>query len=205
MGTDFLFYMSFSSLIALLVTYKYLVLFPLALVEGHIVSIVVGFLAHLGYINAFLAGVIIVCGNLTGDLVLYFLGLWKGESVLIRSGKYFGITEESVLKSKKIFTAHRGKILFFSKVTNGFGLAVAILFTAGTLRIPFRIFLFWNILGECVWTGMLLLFGFFFGKAYTSFENIFFQGVLIVFGLLFLFLLFRLLRYFSKRLQNKDF
>jgi len=43
--------LSFQHFIQLLLTYKYLILFPMALIEGPIITIIAGFIASLGYLN----------------------------------------------------------------------------------------------------------------------------------------------------------
>jgi len=160
--------MTTATFLALFATYKYFILFPIAVLEGHLVSLIVGFLGRLGYLNPIIAGAVIMSGNLTGDVLLYWLGYHKGEAFLGKYGSYVGITHERILKSKELFHKYHGRILFFSKLTNGFGLITAILFTAGLARVPFRTYLLWNILGEAIWTCTLVSIGYFFGNVYAQ-------------------------------------
>jgi len=160
--------MTTATFLALFATYKYFILFPIAVLEGHLVSLIVGFLGRLGYLNPIIAGAVIMSGNLTGDVILYWLGYHKGEAFLGKYGSYVGITHERILKSKALFQQYHGRILFLAKLTNGFGLITAILFTAGLARVPFRTYLLWNILGEAIWTFTLVSLGYFFGNIYTQ-------------------------------------
>jgi len=52
---------------SLLLTYKYLILIPLAVVEGPIITVIAGFLITLGYMNIFLVYLIVIAGDLAGD------------------------------------------------------------------------------------------------------------------------------------------
>jgi membrane protein DedA with SNARE-associated domain len=158
-------------LINLLIQYKYSILIPLGFIEGHIVSLASGFLAHQGYLNPVLAGICIAIGNLLGDIVLYWLGYYKGDRFINRYGKTFGITTELVSKGHELFHKHKSRVLMISKLTNGFGFAMAVLFSAGAMKIPFKKFLFWNVIGETLWTGLLISLGYFFGTAYTSIDS----------------------------------
>jgi membrane protein DedA with SNARE-associated domain len=157
-----------TTLTALIIKYKYLILFPLGIIEGHLISLLAGVLAHNEYLNPFLAGLVIGLGNLFGDLILYILGYYKGIPFIKKYGNYFGIKEESLDKVNILFHKHKNYVLFLSKITNGFGLAMAILFTAGAVKIPFRIYLFWNILGETIWTGLLISLGYFLSDLYGN-------------------------------------
>lgn len=195
--------MSADHIIALIDTYKYFILFPIAILEGHIISLIVGFLARLGTINPYIAGAVIMSGNLTGDSLLYLAGYYKGERFLNRWGKYVGITFESIEKSKKLFERHHNAILFVSKLTNGFGLIMAILFTAGLAKVPFRSYLFWNFLGELLWTSGLITLGYIFGHLYIQVEGVISKIGLVVGVFVVGFLVFRFQQYIVAQYKNR--
>ena len=192
--------MTSTDLVPLLMTYKYSVLFPVALIEGHVISLIAGFLARLGYLNPFFAAGIIICGNLTGDIILYWLGHYHGEYFFKRWGRYVGITEETIAQGRELLHTRHAWILFLSKLANGFGLAMAILFAAGTARIPFRAYLLWNFLGECIWTSTLVTLGFIFGQFYVSVENLMFRVGLMAISLVLCGVLWKMRRRFTKKI-----
>jgi len=187
------------TLIQLIIDYKYWILIPTAFLEGHIITLIAGFLSRLGYLNPFLAGVCVAFGNLLGDVALYWLGYYKGANVATSWGKYFGITEASIERVTNIFHTHKKRILLISKLTNGFGLAMAVLFTAGITRIPFRAFMFWNIIGEILWTGILVSLGFFLGHLYTVIDSIVWRVSMVGGVVAFIILAMRMATYFAKR------
>ena len=189
-----------SFLIHTLSTYRYLILIPIGFAEGHIISLLSGFLARQGFLNPFLAGSCIATGNLLGDVVLYWLGYAKGGGFLLRHGKRFGVTEEKLAKVHDIYHSHKSSILLFSKLTNGFGLAVVILLTAGITKINFWKYMFWNFVGECIWTGGLVSVGYFFGSVYIQTGNIITKVGVIIGSAIFLVIAFL---YFKNRLQKK--
>jgi membrane-associated protein len=186
--------------ITLVESYKYVILFPIAFLEGHIITIISGFLVRLGYLNFIPAGLVIASGNLLGDILFYWLGYTKGEKFALKYGKYIGINETNLETTKAIFMKHHEWILLISKLTNGLGLAIVILFTAGMSKIPFRKYLLLNIIGELAWTGLLLTLGYFFGHLYARINNVF-SGigfVLVVAVLVFLFV--RILNYLRAKI-----
>jgi membrane protein DedA with SNARE-associated domain len=172
-------------------------------VEGHVISLVIGFLARLGLINPFLGGALVAVGNLLGDIVWYWVGFYKGESAVRRWGKYFGITEKSVAWAKKTFHSHHSRILLISKLTNGFGFSIAILFSAGVSRISFKTYMKWNIIGECLWTGTLVTLGYLLGNLYTSIDAIFWRVGVISFGTILAILLLLMINRLSKNFTNQ--
>lgn len=181
-------------LLHLLSLYQYPILVPVALIEGHIISLVCGFLARLGLINPVWAGACIVTGNLIGDVLLYWLGFHKGEKILHRGKKWFGISEQSVEKAKGIFHKHTAPVLIASKLTNGFGMAAAVLFTAGLMRIQFGMYMLYNLIGECLWTALLIWLGYVIGSAYTNVSNVILRTGTIVISCGIAYLVFRLAR-----------
>ncbi len=183
-----------AQLIHLLIHYKYAILIPFGFIEGHIVSLASGFLSHEGYLNPFFAAICIIIGNLLGDVLLYWLGYHKGARFVDRYGKRFGITSELVARGRDLFHRHKSRVLLISKLTNGFGFAIGVLFSAGMVKIPFRTYMFWNILGECLWTGLLVTVGYIFGSAYGSVDSLMskiFVVILLLVAMMYMFLKIR--------------
>ncbi|MBV9159886.1 MAG: DedA family protein [Candidatus Kaiserbacteria bacterium] len=176
-------------LVAILQRFKYPILIPLAAIEGPILMMLCGLGAHLGYISFWPAYICLALGDLVGDAFWYWLGYHYGERFVGRFGSYFSITETHIDAVKRIFHRYRVYILLISKVTAGFGLALATLFTAGMTRVPFPLFIALNAVGQLVWTGILMGIGFFLGTFYTQANNIY-GKVTAVAAIFFVFLLF---------------
>ncbi len=188
------------SLIYLLTAYKYAFFVPVAFFESNGLSLVSGVLARVGVINPFVAASIIIATDLGGDIFLYWLGFHKGMKVVDRWGKYLSITEESVQKIKRVFHGHKSKILFVSKITNGIGLASVVLFTAGLSKVPFGIYMLWNIIGEIIWTGLLVYMGYVFGHLYITIDNIIWRVSLIGFAIMAALALWRINKYLRSKI-----
>ena len=109
----------------------------------------------------------LMLGDFTADICWYWVGYFGGRNFVDRFGKYFSLTPDVLEKIEGFFHKHQDKILFISKITMGFGFAVATLFVAGLVKIPFKRYAWFNFLGGFVWTGVLLLVGYFFGNLYA--------------------------------------
>lgn len=156
-----------SPLVLWLLTYRYVIAYPLAIVEGPIVMTVSGFLVRLGFFDFWPIYLIMVAGDLTGDVIWYFVGRHGGRPLIEKYGKYVSVTPENVERAEKFFNKHQGKILFISKLTTGFGFAIATLVAAGAARVSFKKYFVINFFGEFIWAGFLFAIGYFLGHIYT--------------------------------------
>lgn len=193
--------MQFDSLVPhfllFLSNYKYILLFFSIIIEGPILMIASGFLILTGFFNPIYAFLVILVGDLVGDVIWYYIGYFFAEPFLKKYGKFFKITPEIFEKSKNLFHKYHEKILFFSKITIGLGISLATLLTAGASHISFRKYIMLNFLGEIVLVSMLLSIGYFFGQMYFSIADtfkVYFTVGTILFVGTFLFYLIRYLR-----------
>jgi len=161
--------------------YKYLAIFPLAVIEGPIITVIIGFISSQGYLNFFLAYLIIVAGDLAGDALHYFVGRLGGRRFVDHWGKYFGAGPEQISAIEKQFDKRGDKLLFIGKMTHGIG--GAFLIAAGLIKMPFNKFMFSNLLATIVKSFLLLLLGFYFGQALSAINSYLEKIGLITVGL----------------------
>ncbi len=154
-----------ASLIALLLHYRYVIILPIAILEGPIITIIGGFLVSMGALNPFIVYALVVSGDALGDAGCYIIGRW-GSPLVERHGAKIGVTKEKVEVVKEYFHSHRRKALFLSKVLHGIGFTGLIV--AGTLKIPYRKFFTVCFLTTAVQSLIFLLIGILFGHAYTT-------------------------------------
>lgn len=187
-------------IISRLIEYRYLLIFIGTIMEGPVLTAAVGFLIKLGYFDPVPAYFILVTGDLTSDVGYYAIGYFGLYRFISR---FLYIGEELKMRISEAFRRHYAKVLFFSKITMGLGFAVAILITAGSLKIPLKKFIAINSLGGLIWTGVVLILGYSFGNAYLMVakgQRIFFLVAVVVF---FILLLRGLNRYFKERFKKK--
>jgi membrane protein DedA with SNARE-associated domain len=85
----------------LIVVHKYLILLPIAIIEGPMITIIAGFLASLGILDFFIVYAIAVFGNLIGDNIYYWIGRLGEQEFISRYGRYVGVTKEKIEYAKK--------------------------------------------------------------------------------------------------------
>lgn len=143
-----------------------------------------GVLLHAGEFAFWPLYFTLLLGDFVGDIMWYFVGRNAAEPFLRRFGHIFGVTKNVFEKTENLFRRHDAKILFVSKITMGFGFALAVLMAAGAMRVPFRKYVILNLLGGFVWTGLLVALGFFFGGLYgivsDSFKILFIGATVVV-------------------------
>ncbi len=151
-------------IIALLTTYKYFILFPVSILEGPIIAIIAGFLCSSGILNPFIAGLVLLLGDMTGDTLYYSLGRFGGRPFLRKWGHLFGVNEDKVFRTEEHFKKHAGKTILFGK-TQAWG--SVILTAAGLAKMPYGKYMWLNILGSILKVLIFLVLGYYFGKAYS--------------------------------------
>lgn len=180
-------------------TFKYVVLFIGTIIEGPVIMIASGFLIHTGFFDLFPAFVSIVLGDLIGDVFWYGVGYYIASPVLNKNRKFLNITPELFEKSKELFQKYHTKILIISKITIGFGMALAILIAAGATKISFKKYMYLNTIGELFFVGYMLIIGYFFGKLYISVPSGF-KIFFIIFWVIFIIIF---IKKFSEHMKKK--
>ena len=179
-----------SGIVVLLTKYKYVLLFPLAIIEGPIITVIAGFFVTLGLLNPLFVYVVVVAGDIIGDSFLYMVG--RGGGRLVRKLFRRPVNEKKLAEAKIYFDTHRHKALIMSKILHGLGMSGLI--AAGNLRISYKKFFITCALVSMVQSGVLLMLGILFGHAYRQVDKYlgyFGVGALIVGILLIVFFVIR--------------
>jgi len=156
----------FAPLATVFAVYKYPLVFLGTIVEGPIMMVASGLLFRLGNFNFIYLYITLLAGDLFADILWYGIGRKAAEPFLRRFGHIFGVTQGVFERMEGIFRRNDTKILFVSKITMGFGFAIATVMAAGAMRVPFKKFITFNILGGFIWTAMLISVGYFLGGFY---------------------------------------
>lgn len=155
----------------LLIQYKYFLLLPIVIVEGPIITVIAGFIVSLGFMNLIITYMVVVLGDVGGDIIYYAIGRWGREKFLQRWGKYIGFPIEKVVPVEKHFEKHGAKTLFIGKMAHGIG--GILLVAAGLVKMPFLKFVSANFFATLLKSLVLLLLGYFFGQAMDNINSIF--------------------------------
>jgi membrane-associated protein len=191
-------YFDMDKLIQWLTAYKYAVLFPLAIVEGPVLAVVVGWLCAAGLMRVGIAYPIIIAGDMVGDSGCYLLGRLNAGGSPGRFGRRLGLSREKIERWHNWFRDNPVKMISLSKITLGVGPAG--IFLAGQARIPYARFL-----PVCVGTSALqyffyLLAGMLLGHGYLLLTHILNITASLLIALATASLVFLLIRSYLKRL-----
>jgi membrane protein DedA with SNARE-associated domain len=159
--------------------YGYFILFPLVVIEGPIVTVIAGFASSLGYLNFFITYAIVIAGDLGGDIIYYIIGRFGRVGFLDRWGKYLGLPPDRVVYVEQHFKEHGSKTLFIGKMAHGIG--AIFLVAAGLAKMAFSKFFWANMTATLVKSLLLLLAGFYFGRAISKINSLFeFMGAISI-------------------------
>jgi membrane protein DedA with SNARE-associated domain len=147
----------------------YLLLAVLVAVEGPIATLAAAVASSTGYLDPKLVFLSASCGNLTADILWYSVGYAGKIDLLIRYGGWLGIKRDIILKLKQDVHDHVGKFLFVAKLT--LGLVVPTLIAAGLARVPWKRWIGLLFLAEGIWTGGLVLAGYYYGQYILHIEQ----------------------------------
>jgi len=180
----------------------YAIIVALACAEGPWLSLIFGVLIRLGYFSLWPVYLSLMLGDLIGDAIWYYIGRRYGHSFIAKRGKYFNITEEGVARMSNLFHRYKHSVLFLSKISNGLGFALATLMTAGMVRIPFWRYMAVNIIGQFVWTGLLLAVGYWFSHLYITIGSLLGKMTLLAAAVVAAILGYQYYRYIRGRVEK---
>lgn len=189
-------FFSLNDIVLWLGHYKYLVIFPFAVFEGPIITIIAGFLSSTGVLNFWVSFLVVAAGDLFADNLYYAIGRFGRERFISRFGKYFGLSVARVERIEHQFRTHPWKIYSFGKVAHGTG--SIILAAAGMSRVPYWKFIGYNVPTTLANSFVLIVLGYYFGHAYENFNTYFEYAALFVIGALILGYI-----YFIKKTKNQ--
>jgi membrane-associated protein len=156
-----------SEVLAILEHYKYLVIFPIAVVEGPIIIVISGFLVYLGVLNGVVAYILLVIADVLGDVLYYSIGrFWRGSRWVRKLLGFLGYSEKSEEFLENHFEKHIGKTILISKFSHGIGGAVQV--ASGIAQVDIREYLLYSFLGTIPKTVLLLFLGYFLGSSYIK-------------------------------------
>ncbi|HEX8993029.1 MAG TPA: VTT domain-containing protein [Anaerolineales bacterium] len=143
--------------------WTYIILGFLVLVEGPIATLLGAAAASAGLMRPLGVFAAAAIGNLTADSLWYTLGYLGKTNWISQFGKRFGVRESLVRHLEQQMIKHATRVLFLAKLTLSF--VIPSLIAAGLLRIPWRRWFPALIVAETLWTGSLVLIGFYTTEA----------------------------------------
>ncbi|QKF61228.1 DedA family protein [Campylobacter curvus] len=131
---------------------------------SEVAMIPAGYLVHKGEMNlvfAFLAG---VGGSLAGAVFNYYLCYFFGRELILKYGKFVGITDEKMAKFEAFFNKHGEISTFNCRLIPGIRQYISL--PAGLAKMNLAKFCLFTALGAGIWVAILLGVGYFLGTNY---------------------------------------
>jgi len=141
-------------------TYGYLALFLGTFVEGEVVLVLAGFLAHRGYLTLSLVMLVAFIGGTAGDQFYFQLARKKGQSLLER----FPSVKARLARADALVHRYGNIIIFGFRFLYGTRIAVPILLGMGGAISRWR-FTVLNMAGAAAWAVTFSTLGYLFGNA----------------------------------------
>lgn len=174
-----------SLILNFIVTYRYWALLPLAILEGPIIALLVGFMVHLGFFSILPAYIMLILGDFIPDSIYYFIGRFGNKNKII---KKYGSKSELLTRHldhlEKIWHQNSLKTMFISKLA--FGFSIPLLITAGMVHLPYKKFLWQALVVTIFQYGILMAVGYYLGQSYKlaipyiKYAGFIFAGIIIL-------------------------
>jgi len=158
--------------------WTYVLLAILVAVEGPIATLLGAAAAAAGLMRPIPVFVAAAAGNLTADTLWYALGYAGKIEWVLRFGQRMKIDRHYLERLEDNLQKHAIKVIFLAKLTVSF--VIPTLIAAGLVKAPWRKWFPPVLLAETLWTGSLVLVGYYATEAIKRVE----QGVeyVILFG-----------------------
>jgi membrane-associated protein len=140
-------------------------------VPGETTLLLASFLAysehrlHLGWII-----VVGTCAATLGDNLGYVLGHYGGRPLFERYQHISRISKDALGRGERLFERYGSFTVFFARFI--FGLRIFAGPLAGVLRMQWRSFLVFNLMGAALWVTVISCAGYFFGKHWDALESV---------------------------------
>ena len=129
---------------------------------SEVAMIPAGYLAHKGEMSLALAFISGTFGSLLGAIFNYYLCYFFGREIILKYGKFVGITHEKMDKFEAFFNKHGEISTFNSRLIPGIRQYISL--PAGLAKMNIFRFCLFTTLGAGIWCAVLLGVGYFLGS-----------------------------------------
>jgi membrane protein DedA with SNARE-associated domain len=138
-------------------------------VPGETILIAAAVYAGAGRLSIVAVGLVAVLGAMVGDNIGYAVGFFGGRALVLRFGRYVGLTSARLDKAEGFFGRYGGAIVAGARFIEGLRQVNGIV--AGTSRMPWLRFAAFNALGAALWVGLWASAGYLAGGDITAIYN----------------------------------
>lgn len=141
-----------------------------------------GFLVSQGLLNFW--GVVLAgtAGGTVGSMISYFVGSWGGRPLVLRYGRYFGVSREKLDLVDRWFARYGEATVFFARLLPVVRTFISL--PAGVSRMNFVRFVIYTFLGSLPWSVALTYVGLMLGENWHLIKPWFHRMDFLVIGVL---------------------
>ena len=132
-------------------------------VPGETILLIAGYFASTGKFHLGLVMLIAATGAVIGDNIGFAIGHHFGRSVLLRVGRFFFLTPKRFEHMENYFESHGNKTILVARFITGLRVFAALL--AGASKMPWRVFIVFNVAGAILWSVVITTLGYLFGQS----------------------------------------
>ena len=121
-----------------------------------------GYLASQGKMELWIVVVLGIVGSLLGALFNYWISLRLGRPLILRFGRYVGLSARAYDRAEEAFRRHGEISTFVGRLIPGLRQYISL--PAGLARMPIGKFLLFTGLGAGIWASILALLGYIIGN-----------------------------------------
>lgn len=112
-------------------------------------------------------------GNAIGSVVAYWIGRLLGRPVIVRWGRYVGITGKRLDKANVMFQKYQATVVLFSKFIAG--IRVLVPYLAGINKMSFGLFTMYTTVSAVVWSAAFVILGRYIGIEWSRYHQVLHQ------------------------------
>ena len=132
-------------------------------VPGETILLIAGYFASTGKFHLGLVMLIAASGAVIGDNIGFAIGHHFGRNVLLRVGRFFFLTPKRLAHMENYFERHGNKTILVARFITGLRVFAALL--AGASKMPWRVFIVFNMAGAVLWSVVISTLGYLFGQS----------------------------------------
>ena len=133
-------------------------------VPGETILLIAGYYASTGEFNIALVMIIAASGAVVGDNIGFAIGHHYGRGFLLRVGRFFFLTPKRLAHMENYFESHGNKTILVARFITGLRVFAALL-AGASRKMPWRVFVLYNMAGAVLWSVVITTLGYLFGAS----------------------------------------
>jgi membrane protein DedA with SNARE-associated domain len=133
-------------------------------VPGETILLIAGYFASTGKFNVALVMIIAASGAVVGDNIGFAIGHHYGRGFLLRVGRFFFLTPKRLEHMENYFENHGNKTILVARFITGLRVFAALL-AGASRKMPWRVFVLYNMAGAVLWSVVITTLGYLFGAS----------------------------------------